>query len=43
MAVRKTESKDWGIKPDYPFSPTISDIVENTDGQMKYALKIVEK
>jgi hypothetical protein len=43
MAVKKLGPGEWGIKPDYPFYPTISDIIENTDGQMKYALAMVAK
>jgi Peptidase family S41 len=43
MAVKKLGPEEWGIKPDYPFYPTISDIIENTDGQMKYALAMVAK
>jgi C-terminal processing protease CtpA/Prc len=43
MAVKEIGNKNKGILPDYPFYPTISDIIENTDGQMKYAQAIVAK
>jgi Peptidase family S41 len=43
MAVKEIGNKNKGIQPDYPFYPTISDIIENTDGQMKYALALVAK
>ena len=40
LAVKKAKYNDRGVIPDYPVYPTISDIVENKDGQMEYALKI---
>ena len=42
MAVKEIGNKNKGILPDYPFYPTISDIIENTDGQMKYALALAK-
>jgi Peptidase family S41 len=41
MAVKKISNNIKGILPDYPFYISISDIVENKDGQMEYALRIV--
>ena len=43
MAVKKVRLKDRGVIPDYPVYQTISDIVEHKDGQMAYALKLIEK
>lgn len=42
MAVKNTYNAA-GVIPDYPFYITITDIVENTDTQMAYALKIAAK
>lgn len=41
MAVKKISNDIKSILPDYPSYITISDLVENKDGQMEYALKIV--
>jgi len=41
MAVKKLSHNMNGILPDYPSYITISDIIEKTDGQMKYALSII--
>ena len=43
MAVKKISNNVKAILPDYPFYITISDIVDNKDGQMEYALKIVRE
>jgi uncharacterized membrane protein len=43
MAVKPAKYKDRGVLPDYPIYTTISDLVENTDGQLVYALKIATK
>jgi len=40
MAVKKARDKDRGVIPDYPVDIKISDLVQNTDGQLAYALKI---
>jgi Peptidase family S41 len=43
MAVKKVRFKDRGVIPDYPVYQTVRDIVEHTDGQMTYTLKLIEK
>jgi hypothetical protein len=43
MAVKPAKYKDRGVLPDYPIYTKISDLVENTDGQLVYALKIAAK
>lgn len=42
LAVKEAKYKDRGVIPDYPVYPTIVDIVEKRDGQMEYALTVVE-
>jgi hypothetical protein len=41
LAVKKALYPDRGVMPDYPYYPSITDIVENRDEQLAYALKTV--
>jgi len=43
LAVKKLSRGEQGIQPDYPCYTTISDIINGTDSQMEYALKVVGK
>jgi hypothetical protein len=43
LAVRPLGRNVWGIEPDFPLYPTISNIIDNKDGQLERAIKIVEK
>jgi len=43
MAVQPLGKYVWGIEPDFPSYPTISDIIDNKDGQLERAIGIVEK
>jgi len=43
MAVRKDKFKDRGIIPDYTVRSNISDIIENKDVQLNFALKITKQ
>jgi C-terminal processing protease CtpA/Prc len=43
MAVNKVVYTDRGVLPDYPVYPSIDDLLQKTDGQMKFALTIVGK
>ncbi len=40
LAVKKAAFPDRGVLPDYPVYATIYDILEKTDGQMAFALKV---
>jgi len=42
-AVKKATYKDRGTIPDYPVTPTISDVIQHKDVQLDYALKLAEK
>jgi Peptidase family S41 len=43
LAVKKTRYKDRGIIPDYTIIPSIADLIQGKDVQMRYALKLAEK
>jgi len=42
MAVKSIGNKRWSIQPDYPVYSTVTDIIEKEDGQLEYAIKLVE-
>ncbi|HEV8270595.1 MAG TPA: S41 family peptidase [Chitinophagaceae bacterium] len=42
MAVKSIGNKIWSIQPDYPVYSTVTDIIEKKDGQLEYAIKLVE-
>lgn len=41
LAVKKLKNGELGIMPDYPRYTTISDIINGTDSQMDYTLKLI--
>ncbi|HMC86132.1 MAG TPA: hypothetical protein VKI61_11430, partial [Chitinophagaceae bacterium] len=43
MAVKKDVYADRGVIPDYPIYPTIEDIIEHTDNQLAYAVRLIGK
>jgi hypothetical protein len=43
MAVKKSPYPDRGIIPDYIVLPTITDILQNRDPQMEYAIHLTQK
>lgn len=43
LAVKKLSKGEQGIQPDYPCYTTISDIINGTDSQLEYALKVAGK
>jgi hypothetical protein len=43
MAVQKEKFRDRGIIPDYIVKPNISDIIENKDVQLNFAIKIARQ
>lgn len=42
-AVRKARYKDRGIIPDYPITPSISEVIQNKDVVLEFALKLAAK
>lgn len=42
LAVKSIGDKVWSIQPDYPTYYLISDIINKTDGQLDYAIQLVE-
>ncbi|QHV95372.1 S41 family peptidase [Spirosoma endbachense] len=41
--VKKVSYRDRGVLPDYTITPTVNDLVQQTDVQLKFALKLVHK
>ena len=40
LAVKKARFSDRGVLPDYPVYPTIFDLLEKTDRQLDFAIKV---
>jgi hypothetical protein len=43
MAVSGYTPRDRGILPDYPFSPSIQDLLEGRDTVLEYALELIRE